>query len=55
MANEKDRLGNIYTPPDPRGGQPPAGTLVTVPTPNGPMPARILNGVAVLVTTGSHK
>jgi hypothetical protein len=54
MANEKDRLGTIYTNPDPRGGPAPAGTLVTVYTSQGPQQGRVLNGVVMVPKTGNH-
>jgi hypothetical protein len=54
MANEKDRLGTIYTNPDPRGGPAPAGTLVTVYTSQGPQQGRVLNGVVMVPKTGNN-
>lgn len=54
MGNEKDRFGNFYTNPDPRGGPAPAGTWVTVPTSQGPMQGQIQNGVVVVPKTGNN-
>jgi len=54
MANEKDRLGNVFTNPDPRGGPAPAGTWVTGQTANGTKQGQIQDGVFVPVKTDKN-
>ncbi len=54
MSYEKDSAGNIFTKNDPTPGVPPAGTHVTVYTPNGPVPGQIQNGIATPIKTGNN-
>jgi hypothetical protein len=54
MSYEKDGAGNIFTKNDPNPGMPPAGTHVTVYTPNGAVPGQIQGDRAVPNNTGNN-
>jgi hypothetical protein len=56
MANKVDSHGVHFTDSDPHpgSGTPPAGTLVTVYTSNGPVPGYVQNGRAVPAKQGNN-